>query len=142
MLASDRRKFPRYAVEEGAIIIYDQPTDQEIGVVIDLSLDGLAFEYFDIGASIPKEGEMNLLVWDYDFYIKKIPYRIVSNFGLETDAHSPIPIARCSVRFVTLSWKNNRKFKFLSTSFRIKWDLPPTMCEATEPLPTLLHQFA
>ncbi|CAB5083455.1 hypothetical protein D3OALGA1CA_2758 [Olavius algarvensis associated proteobacterium Delta 3] len=125
MLASDRRKFPRYAVEEGAIIIYDQPTDQEIGVVIDLSLDGLAFEYFDIGASIPKEGEMNLLVWDYDFYIKKIPYRIVSNFGLETDAHSPIPIARCSVRFVTLSPEKQQEIQVFIDFFSDKMGPSP-----------------
>lgn len=124
-LATDRRKSPRYRVDEGAIIIYDQRTDQEIGVVIDISLKGLAFEYFDVGASIPKEGEINLLVWDFDFYIRKIPYRIVSNFGLKTKEHSPIPISRCSVRFENMSIEKNGKFKPLSTSFPVKWISPP-----------------
>ena len=81
--------------------------------MIDISLKGLAFEYFDVGASIPKEGELNLLVWDYDFYIRKIPYRMVTNFGLETKEHSPIPIARCSVQFENLSPEKNWSFKLL-----------------------------
>ena len=102
-LASDRRKVPRYHVEESAIIIYDQATDREIGVVTDISLKGLAFEYFDVGAPIPGKGELNLLVWDYDFYIRKLPYRIVSNFLIQTREHTPIPIARCSVEFYDLS---------------------------------------
>ena len=102
---------PRYHVEEGAIIIYDQPTDREIGVVIDLSQKGLAFEYFDVGAPIPSQGEFNLLVWDYDFYIRKVPYRIISNFLIQTREHTPIPIARCSVEFDNLSSEKQQELQ-------------------------------
>jgi len=93
-------------------------------VVIDLSLKGLAFEYFDVGASIPQQGELNLLVWDYDFFIKKIPYRLVSHFALETREHIPIPIVRCSVEFHNLSPEKQRELKSFIDFFSGETELP------------------
>ncbi|CAB5118523.1 hypothetical protein D3OALGA1CA_2445 [Olavius algarvensis associated proteobacterium Delta 3] len=111
LLTPNRRQERRYDVEEGALVVYDRRTDREIGFVKDLGPGGLSFEYFDVGAPVIEQGEFGLLVLDSNYYIGKIPYRIVSDFELETEDHSPIPIRHCSVHFDNPNREKSREIE-------------------------------
>lgn len=117
MLTPNRRQEQRYDVEEGALVVYDRRTDREIGFVKDLGPGGLSFEYFDVGAPVIEHGEFGLLVLDSNYYLGKIPYRIVADFELETDDHSPIPIRHCSVHFDNPTKEKSREIEAFISMF-------------------------
>ena len=117
LLTPNRRQDQRYDVEEGSLVVYDRRTDREIGFVKDLGPGGLSFEYFDVGAPVIEHGEFGLLVLDSNYYIGKIPYRIVSDYELETEDHSPIPIRHCSVHFDNPNQEKNREIEAFISMF-------------------------
>ena len=117
LLTPNRRTEQRYDVEEGALVVYDRRTDREIGFVKDLGPGGLSFEHFDVGAPVIEHGEFGLLVLDSNYYLGKIPYRIVSDYELETEDHSPIPIRHCSVHFDNPNKEKSREIEAFISMF-------------------------
>jgi hypothetical protein len=103
MGSAEKRQRRRYKIREGALIVCDHRTGLELGDVIDLSRDGLSFEYFGTHVPVEKRGKMGILLWNSEFYIADLPYRIVSDHEITAEEGCPVPLRQCRVRFGLLS---------------------------------------
>lgn len=97
---ADRRKCKRYRVKDGAYTINSTKT----GMIVDISMDGLSFRYVDRKRWPSSSPELDIVLGDYDFFLSRIPYEVVT----DTITTHDIPditfiVKRCGVKFGDLS---------------------------------------
>ncbi len=101
-MITERRKFPRFK-NCSDIMVEVNPYAKKVGNLLDISRDGLAFQYIDVGDDVDEISELSLWI-DNEIYLIGINTEKVSD--CKTFFKSPtgsIPMRRCSVRFDTQS---------------------------------------
>jgi hypothetical protein len=98
LLTAFTQKNQLLSVPDGALFIWDGTRDIEIGVILQLGVGGLVFEYFDLGWVMAEAGLFDLLT-DAGMCISAIPYRLLSDESIEDHPPSPIPIRRARICF-------------------------------------------
>ncbi|MGD8369265.1 MAG: hypothetical protein PVG78_16625 [Desulfobacterales bacterium] len=97
-LTAFTKKNQLLAVPDGALFVWDGTRDIEIGVILQLGMEGLVFEYFDLGWVMAEAGLFDLLT-DAGMCISAIPYRLLSDESIEDEPPSPVPLRRARVCF-------------------------------------------
>lgn len=97
-MKEDKRQHLRYVVK-GRAISSASPTGITPCQIIDISRQGMAFSYNGMGQWGDDLLEMDLID-DEDFYLNKLPIRIVSDCAL--DDSSPA-LRRCGIQFGELT---------------------------------------
>jgi hypothetical protein len=92
---------PLMKIPEGALLVWDGIRDVEVGVVVELGLGGLTFEYFDLGWVVADCGNIDLLT-DAGLCISALPYRLLSDEPVVEEEPSPVQIRCARVCFGTL----------------------------------------
>jgi hypothetical protein len=103
---TERRKDKRFRVKEGALAaVRPYLVDRNpIGSIVDISMSGLSFTYFTNGEMAHELPELDLCFKDDGFYLGKIPFRIVSDFGIDGPGSlSPNCMRRRGVKFGDLT---------------------------------------
>lgn len=96
----DRRKCKRYKVKEGAYTINSKKT----GMIVDIGMNGLSFRYVDRKRWPDSSQELDIVLGDYDFYLSRIPYEVVTDVITTTDIpDSTFIVKLCGVKFGDLS---------------------------------------
>jgi hypothetical protein len=75
----ERRKQKRFRVPRGIFVLIN-PDSSKVGQIIDIGMDGLAFDY--VGAdmeSSTESRELKIFTSEYSFRLYDIPCRIVSD---------------------------------------------------------------
>lgn len=100
----ERRKRKRFQVPTGAYVAL-RPDYIKVGQIIDMSMDGLAFDYVGDGKkSSTASRELDILMLDGAFHLYKIPCRIISDFRAYQSPSGPsISMRRCGVHFGELT---------------------------------------
>ena len=94
----EKRKFPRYIVK-GRVIAKLSPNDIMPYQIIDISRNGLAFSYH--GSEAWGDELLELMLFDDEnFYLDKIPIRIISDSPLDESSQH---LRRCGVQFGELT---------------------------------------
>jgi hypothetical protein len=74
----ERRKRRRLCVQDGAFVILS-PSDAGVGRLIDISIDGLSFDYVTTQEPSGEPTELEIFVTDSAFRLYKIPCRTITD---------------------------------------------------------------
>lgn len=98
-----RRKHKRFQAPQG-VFVGVGPDFVKVGVLGDISIDGLAFRYVGNGEALIGS-YVELFMAEGDFYLGNLPIDIVSNIELVRDmfSNSDEALRRCSVKFKKLT---------------------------------------
>ena len=77
--ADDRRQLKRLRVQDGAFVILS-PSDAGVGRLIDISMDGLSFDYVTTQKPSSKPTELEIFVSDSAFRLYNLPCKTISDF--------------------------------------------------------------
>lgn len=80
-----RRQHVRFRVD-GATIGVSRDQYTKMGQVVDISMGGLSFRYFDGGmesAEFPESAKMAILLAPKDFHLENIPFRTILDFPVQ-----------------------------------------------------------
>lgn len=106
----EQRKHNRVRVTDGLFVVpASNPT--RLCQIIDLSLGGLAFYYFNSEDWKKKFSKADILFPDDGFCLNKIPIKNVSDFMLENESFSDIK--RCGIKFGRLNSSQLYWLKYL-----------------------------
>ncbi|MBC8316877.1 MAG: PilZ domain-containing protein [Desulfobulbaceae bacterium] len=86
--ARDQRKYDRHSIELGAFAVFSDDESLIPGRVIDISMGGIAFFYFD-GEEWPNESSEIFKLFGEDFYMENVPLEIISDTIID-DRNHPI----------------------------------------------------
>lgn len=83
-----------------------------VGTMRQISLNGLSFHY--IGREIPLNDEAELAICSggNDFFLYKVPCRILSDSKAYENHPSPISMRRCGVQFAELEGKHTKQIEY------------------------------
>ncbi len=106
----ERRKQHRFKVKEGAFAEFHKPRFFKLGKsrmvksapIINISIEGLAFEYTDGDMWSPEFNELSISKTADDIQIEKVPFKAISDFLTSRPSDSMF-IRRCGVKFGDLT---------------------------------------
>ena len=124
------RKHERHFVELGAFAVFSDDDNVIPGQVVDISMGGIAFFYYD-GDEWSNESSDVFKLFGEDFYMENVPLELVSDFMIADENH-PIyramghkaegkKIRRRGVKFGKLSNEQKEQLeKFITTNAVVK----------------------
>ncbi len=91
-------------IPEGVLMVWDGIQDLEVGIVVELGMRGLAFEYFGRRLPLPEAGHLDLMT-DSGLYLGRVPYELLYSEPVqeEEEEPSPVPIGRAVVKIGELT---------------------------------------
>jgi hypothetical protein len=107
----ERRKHKRSKVHNDTFVVL-RPDDSKVGSVIDdskvgslidITTNGLTFRYVGREEPLSELAELGIYFPDNDFYLFKVPCKIISDLRLYKNHPSPITTRRCGVQFRELT---------------------------------------
>lgn len=116
----DRRKYPRFRAREGAVAV-PRSSDARIGRIMDISSGGLAVHHASEEDWLSGSSRIDILTIDSDYYLSKIPVRVVSEQELiKKSSHGLIKERRWGLQFGDLSDRQIIGIQFFIHNFTIK----------------------
>jgi hypothetical protein len=109
------RKGKRYKAKPGVYVSYDQSLSKN--QVENLSRGGLSFYYVDEGMKIDKGSYELSLVNHRGVFLRKVPFRVVSDIEAGEILFRKTRVKRQSVRFDNLSSIQKRRLSALIANF-------------------------
>ena len=100
-METERRKFTRFLVPENVYAALG-PSFSKIGRIKDISIGGLAMEYITDEDSCLEESHVNIFIREEEFFLSKLPCKIVCDCPIEPSADPQIlglTHKRCGVQF-------------------------------------------
>jgi len=105
-VVAEQRKYTRYAAADNAFAALE-PGFNKVGRIQDISIMGLAFEYITDEVADFEVSKVDIFVSGVDFFISKIPCKVVYDIPLETSGATQSPNGlmhkRCGLQFESLS---------------------------------------
>jgi hypothetical protein len=99
----DRKSHNRFSFGTAAFVAMGDHR-KKIGHMVNISRDGLAFDYIANGNGVAQLDYLDIFAAEEGFYLKKVPFNIVSDRELPRDFYwSTITMRRCSIKFDPLS---------------------------------------
>ena len=99
----ERRRHKRFRVKDGAFAAL-MPDSTKLGQILDVGEGGLSFLYIDTGETANGSRELYIYVVDKEFYISKLPVKIVSDVRVPNKIPiNPIVMRRQGVQFGELT---------------------------------------
>jgi hypothetical protein len=99
----DRRVSPRFETAASSFAVLGT-SPPKIGVIHNISIGGLCFEYVADGDEALDTRQIDLFILDQPWQLKKLPVRTVSNRAAGSHGQASEPrTRRCSVAFENLS---------------------------------------
>lgn len=126
----NQREYKRHFVELGAFAVFSDDNKVIPGQVIDISMGGISFFYYDGEEWTNKSSEIFKLFGE-DFYMENVPLEIISDFKIVDEDH-PIykamgitaegrKIRRRGVKFGKLTDEQKEQLeKFMKTNVIVK----------------------
>jgi hypothetical protein len=77
--------------------------DTKVGRIVDITMDRLTFHYIGREKRLGKSAEIGIFSAENDFYLYRVPCKVVSDRKPYENHPSPISIRRCDVQFKQLT---------------------------------------
>lgn len=94
----ERRKHKRFRVPRNAFVLL-RPHDAEVGHIIDISPDGLAFDYTGDRDVTKELSSLDILISDNGFHLNGVPCKPISSVDTYESPAGSIKRKRCGVQF-------------------------------------------
>jgi hypothetical protein len=107
----ERRKNKRFQVHSGAFVIL-RPSDTCVGRIIDIGIDGLAFEYVDGEKPPGRPDELEIFVSNSVFRLKNLPCQSIYDLTIYESPLSSLNKKRCGVQFGKLTSRQKAKLSY------------------------------
>ena len=117
----ERRELPRFRVDKRTFAAL-RPVFDKLGRIVDISEQGLAFEYVCYNRAVQKslmeeglETELDILVASDDFYLPRIPCSVVHDEQINEEHESgslDVVVRRCGLRFGDLTTEQKSLIDF------------------------------
>ncbi|MBW2581656.1 MAG: PilZ domain-containing protein [Deltaproteobacteria bacterium] len=107
----ERRKQKRLRVQENAYVILKPCT---VGPLIDISMDGLTFEYVDIKEPSKIQSELDIAMTNSAFSLRNVPCKILSDFEVLDVPSNPLSVRQCRVQFRDLTQHQISKLDYFT----------------------------
>lgn len=102
----ERRRHPRFLVKEGTLAI----NDQIVGPVINISLGGMAFEYYDNDMQDAPDMDMGIFFSETGFLLTNLTSEAVYEETVDSSvSFLPLIRKRTSIKFVDLTPTQRQK---------------------------------
>ncbi len=123
-ILTERRQYKRYRAVDGIIAMLGFPS-KIMGSIIDMSKEGLSFQYI-VDSEPPHESmELDILYTDKLIYIDKVPFKAVSDIDIYSGASSALfPLRRCGVKFGELTNEQKGQLEHLILNLTKKNNIP------------------
>ena len=96
---AERRRLKRFQVQEGAFAVV-RPECTKLGQIIDISHEGLAFQYAVTATQKNRVSELDIFLAGDGFYMENMSCETVSDRrATRKSSKGFLPLRRCSVRF-------------------------------------------
>ena len=83
-----------------------------VGEIREISLNGLSFQYIGKEKPLSKEGELAICSSSNNFFLYKVPCRILFDSKVYKNHPSPISMRRCGVQFGELDGKHATQIEY------------------------------
>jgi len=98
-ISSERRSHDRFQVQDGAYAVL-RPQFTQLGPIIDINQEGLAFRYPVIGGVTSGSSELDIFLMGDGFYLEKVPFKAISDRKIaKKKTNGSVPMRRCGVKF-------------------------------------------
>jgi hypothetical protein len=94
----ERRKYKRFRVPKNAYVLL-RPNGTEVGKIIDISPEGLSFDYAGSEQLSSELSELDILITDNGFRLNNLPYKAVSSIETYESPLGSVSKKRCGVQF-------------------------------------------
>jgi len=96
----EKRKFTRFKLKDLAFALLKSDSYEELGKIINISKGGLALQYLVEDNQIKEAVELDIVLANNDFYIKKLPCKTISDFEMINKIYfSSLKMKRHSIKF-------------------------------------------
>jgi hypothetical protein len=100
----EQRRFERFEVRKGALVEVG-PAPSIVGLILDISIDGLSFQYIDVGKRPGRSSCLDMKL-DDDWLLKKVPFFTISDIEIPVEIpFGCIHMRRSGIQFQALSIK-------------------------------------
>ena len=100
---AERRKHKRFQVQDGAFAVI-RPEFTKLGQIIDISHEGLAFQYAVTASQANGASELDIFLVGDGYYLEKMSFETVSDRrATKKSSKGSLPLRRCSVQFKDLT---------------------------------------
>jgi len=117
--SDDRRKLSRLRVQDGAFVILS-PSDAGVGRLIDISVDGLSFDYVMTQEPSGEPTELEIFVTDSAFRLYKIPCKTISDFKTFEIPQTLTHRRRSGVQFGELTEAQKSQIEYFMQKYTTK----------------------
>ncbi len=100
----EQRKYRRFRVHSGAFVTL-RPSDTCVGQIIDIGMDGLAFECLGSEEPLSRPNKLEIFVTDSAFCLKELPCQIIYDLTTYQSDLSSLDKKRYGVEFGELTPK-------------------------------------
>ena len=115
----ERRKEQRFLAKRGAVALMES-IHSKLGQVEDVSMGGLSFRYMQIKKESALFDAVHLFFPRYDFFIKQIPMRVVTDIEeLNQSPFQTITVRRCGIQFLELSTALRTELDFFLKNYTV-----------------------
>jgi hypothetical protein len=126
ILFREKRRYPRYRLKESALFVYD-PHSRRDEELVDISLGGLAFIYFEVDQRLEKDVTVDV-VSEGIFHLGKTHFQPLSDVVIAELVNRSTYVHRIGGRFVNMTPSQEFDLrKFLRENGRRRSGVPATL---------------
>lgn len=115
----ERRTYKRLLARRGAVALVETLVNK-LGQVEDISFGGLSFCYMQLEKETSVSGGVDLFFPRYDFFMKQIPMRVVTDIEeLNQSPFRTVTMRRCGVQFLELSDEHRLQLEFFLRNYTV-----------------------
>ena len=115
----EKRKHKRYKAQKDTYVALINDSIK-VGQIINISNGGVAFSYISKGVQLMGWYKLNIFMSDKRFYLKKLPFKAVSDFYLDTKTpYSTVLMKQCGGQFGELTSYQSSQLEYFITNHTI-----------------------
>jgi len=115
----ERRKYNRFKARDDALVMIPTGSDPSFGFLVDISTDGISFEYIPVDDMLGDAGELNIILEESGRRFNNLRFRNISDFEVSEPHYSPVIMRRRGAQFVNLTTEQQSDLEnFIIVSIR------------------------
>ena len=99
----ERRKYYRFKARDDALVMIPTGSDPSFGFLVDISTDGISFDYIPVDDLLGDAGKLNIILEESGRRFDNLRFRNISDVEVSEPHYSPVIMRRRGAQFVNLT---------------------------------------